>query len=392
MIRRTYAVIDGDTLENNVKEIKRKYPNYEYYIGVVKNNGYHHGIKSVLDLIRGGINYLAVSSLEEALEIRNYQRDIPILCLEPISIEAIDDVLNNNITITIESLEYLNQLLKLSYYTDLKIHLKVDSGMHRLGFTDSKSFEEAVKEIQNHPNMILEGVYSHFATSGIMDPYWDSQVEKFLEITKGINLKSIPIVHFGRSITLVEHPKLDFCNGVRLGIILYGFSNSIKDGKGVRSKLRILKRNYLQKKYGCSTTTLENDLKVSPAFSLYSEILSIRKVTKDDVVGYNTYKIKEDGYIYTIPIGYADGVTKAFGDVVIESERYPIVSDCMDMIMVFGNKKFSVGTTVEIFGKEKSIKEVCKSTNQNAYHLLNQIQNRVIRIHKTGKNKEEIIY
>ena len=120
MQRKTYAVIDGEVLKENVEEIKKKYPEYEYYIGVVKNNAYHHGIKCVLDFVDGGVNYLAVSSLEEALEIRNYQREIPILCLEPIPLEYIDDVLNASVTITVDSLDYLKELERQDVYCELK--------------------------------------------------------------------------------------------------------------------------------------------------------------------------------------------------------------------------------------------------------------------------------
>ncbi len=392
MQRKTYALIDGDQLEKNVKEIKRKYPDYKYYIGVVKNNCYHHGMKSILNLIEGGVNYLAVSSLEEALMARKYHSSIPILCLEPIDLEFIDDVLNSDITITVDSLGYLKSLEEKDLYTKLKIHLKIDSGMHRLGFTDRDEVEEAYEKIRKHPKMILEGIYSHFATLGITDPHWDNQVKSFLEITGLIDLKQIPIVHFGRSATLVEHPKLPFCNGIRLGIVMYGFSQSRKDGTDLKSKLRVLKRNYLQKKNHCSKTILENDLNVKTAFSLYSTIISERKVKAGDVVGYNTYKVEEDGYIYTIPIGYADGVTKSFGEVSINGGRFPIVSDSMDMILFYAPIFLEVGMKVEIMGQFISLQEVCRKTNQNAYHLLNQIQNRVVRVHKSKEEKEEIYY
>ncbi len=392
MQRKTYALIDGEKLTQNVKEIKKKYPDYTYYIGVVKNNAYHHGIRSVLDLIEGGINYLAVSSLEEAHEIRKYERNIPILCLEPISLDAIFDALNENVTITIESLEYLKELEKVDLFSEIKIHLKIDSGMHRLGFYEKRSLNEAVEMIQKNEKMILEGIYTHFASLGITDSYWDYQVQEFLKITEDINLKEIPIVHLGRSATLVEHPKISFCNGVRLGIIMYGFSQSRKEGGSIKDKLRSWKRRYLQKKNHCSETYLTNDLELSTAFSLYSHIMSERKVEKGSLVGYSLTKVLDDGYIYTIPIGYADGVTKEFQEVAIEGKRYPILSDSMDMIMIFSKEKLSLQTKVEIFGKTISIKEVCGKLSINAYHLFNQISNRVVRIHKNKEREEEITY
>ena len=121
--------------------------------------------------------------------------------------------------------------------------------------------------------------------------------------------------------------------------------------------------------------------------------MSIRKVTKGEVVGYNaSYKVKEDGYIATIPVGYADGVTKEFGSVAIHNNKYPIVADTMDMIMVFVDDQVKVKDKVEIFGNTISIREVTSKLNTNAYHLFNQITNRVPRVHVEGNDEVEIKY
>lgn len=391
MQRKTYAYIDGNILENNIKEIKKKYPDYKYYIGVVKNNAYHHGMKCVLDMIRGGINYFAVSSLEEALALRKYT-DYPVLILEPISLEFVSDAINNNITLTVESLEYTKELLKEDIYSELKVHLAVDSGMNRLGFQTRKELDEALKLLKEHKKIVVEGLFTHFATSGVMDPHWDNQVKKFLNITKNIDLSKIPMVHLGRSLTLVNHPKLEYANAVRLGIIMYGFSQSRKEGSSLRSKLQKLKRNHYQKKYECSKTFLENDLKLNTAMSLYTEVISTRKVHTGDIVGYNAYPIKEDGYILTLPVGYADGVTKDYKEVAIESKRYKIVSDCMDMIMVYSETPIKVGTKVEIFGRTIPISSVTRRLGLNSYHLFNQISDRVVRVHRSNDIEEEITY
>ena len=391
MQRKTYAYIDGNILENNIKEIKKKYPDYKYYIGVVKNNAYHHGMKCVLDMIRGGINYFAVSSLEEALALRKYT-DYPVLILEPISLEFVSDAINNNITLTVESLEYTKELLKEDIYSELKVHLAVDSGMNRLGFQTRKELDEALKLLKEHKKIVVEGLFTHFATSGVMDPHWDNQVKKFLNITKNIDFKEIPMVHLGRSLTLVNHPKLEYANAVRLGIIMYGFSQSRKEGSSLRSKLQKLKRNHYQKKYECSKTFLENDLKLNTTMSLYNEVISMRKVHVGDVVGYNAYPIKEDGYILTLPVGYADGVTKDYKEVAIESKRYKIVSDCMDMIMVYSETPIKIGTKVEIFGRTIPISSVTRRLGLNSYHLFNQISDRVVRVHRSNDIEEEITY
>lgn len=393
MYRKTYAKIDGKILEENVREIKKKYNEYTYYIGVVKNNAYGHGMKVVQNLIRGGINYLAVSSLEEALQIRKFTLDIPILVLEPISLEFIDDAISNKITLTVESLDYLKSLYKLDLPYEVKVHLKLDTGMNRLGMKTNKEVKEAVKIISKNENIFLEGIYTHFATTGVQDFYYDRQVAKFLELTNEIDLSTIPIVHLDRSLTFVTHEKLTFANGVRLGIALFGFSGSRKLGTGLKGTLRNLKRKMFIKKYHISPTILENDLKLSTAFSLYSEVMSIRKVTKGEVVGYNaSYQVKEDGFIATIPIGFADGVTKEFGFVAIRKKKYPIVADAMDMIMVLVDEAVKGQDKVEIFGDTISIGETKSRLNTNAQHLFTQITTRVPRVHVEGKDEVEIKY
>ncbi len=393
MYRKTYAEIDHETLTNNIKEIIKKYPDYKYYFGIVKNNAYHHGIKIVNALKEGGINYFAVSSLEEAMELRKYNIDTPVLILEPIESEYIYDCITNNITITIENFEQIKEIndMKLAY--ELKIHLKIDTGMNRIGFKDSKELEKTVKVIKENEKLYLEGIYSHFATSGIVDKNWDKQLKNFEALTQNINLSEIPIVHLGRSLTLVNHEKIKFCNGIRLGIIMYGFAQSKPIDKTFKSKIRNWKKHRIQKKNKISETTEQNNLNLSTAFSLFTHVMSIRKINKNEPIGYNAnYNSKKDGYILTLPIGYADGVDKSFQYVSINNQKYPIIADSMDMLMVFSDTKIQIGTKVEIFGKNISVSEVTSKLNSNAYHLFNQIQNRVTRVHKNHQEQEETNY
>lgn len=393
MYRKTYARIDGGILENNVKEIIKKYDKYKYYIGVVKNNAYHHGIKVINNLIQGGVNYLAVSSLEEALSVRKYNSEIPVLVLEPIDLEFIDDAINGKVTLTVADLEYLKQLNQLEVSFEIPIHLKVDSGMNRLGLKSASEMNEAVKIIHKNNKLYLEGIYSHFATTGVLDYHYDKQLKTFKEIVADIDLKSIPIVHLDRSLTMVTHEKLNFVNGVRLGIVLYGFSGSRNIGKGLKNTLRNIKRNLYLKRHHVSKTISQNNLKLQTAFSLYSEVVSIRKVKRDECVGYNaSYKVKNDAYIATLPIGYADGVTKEFGFVSIRGKKYPIVADSMDMTMVLVDETIKIKDKVEIFGDTISIRIVASRLGTNVYHLFNQISNRVPRVHIEDDDEMEIQY
>ena len=393
MYRKTYALIDEDILKENIKEIKNKYNNYKYYIGVVKNNAYGHGIKIVNSLIEGGVNYLAVSSLEEAIEIRKYNSEISVLCLEVIDLEYIYDCINNDVTITVESLEYLEELIKIKLDYPIKIHMKLNTGMNRLGISDEKEVNECVKLLKENKNIIFEGIYTHFATSGISDKYYDEQLEKFKKLTKNIDLKDIPIVHLGRSLTLVNHDKPEFVNGIRLGIIMYGFSQSMKEDKSLKGKFREIKRKRLIKKYNISKTYLTNDLNLKTAFKLYSTVMTIKKVKEKEFVGYNaSIFATKDIKIAVIPIGYADGVTKKYKYVYINNKKYDIVADSMDMLMVKVDNEVKVNDKVEIFGDNITIKEVSNYNGCNSYRVFNMISIRVPRIYKKNNEFIEIKY
>jgi len=393
MYRKTYALIDEDILKQNIEEIKNKYNDYKYYIGVVKGNAYGHGIKIVNSLIEGGVNYLAVSSLEEAIEIRKYNREIPVLCLEVIDLEYIYDCINNNVTITVESLEYLEELIKIKLDYNVKVHLKLNTGMNRLGMNSKKDVNKCYELITNSKKLKLEGIYTHFATSGVSDKHYDEQLEKFKQLTKDIDLSSIPIVHLGRSLTLVNHDKPDFVNGIRLGIIMFGFSQSIKEDKSLRGKLRELKKERLIKKYNISKTYLENDLKLNTAFKLYSNVMTIKKVKEKEFVGYNAnYIVDNDTKIAIIPIGYADGVTKKYKYVYINNKKYEIVADSMDMLMVKVDNSVKVSDKVEIFGDNITVRQVSNLNGCNSYKVFNMISNRVPRVHKKNNEYTEIKY
>lgn len=387
MYRKTYVKIDNKILTNNVKEIIHKYHHYKYYIGVVKANAYGHGDYIVNDLIKGGINYLAVSSLEEALSIRKYNQEIPILCLEPIGTDYLSIIIENNITITIDSLEYTKELVKQDISKLLKIHLKLDTGMSRLGFNNQNNIEESISLLKKNSNIYLEGIYTHLATSGINDIYYDRQINKFKELTSNIDLEAIDIVHLNRSITLTHHEKLPFETGTRLGIIMYGFNQSLPNPTGLRK----IKYHLLHKIKKISPTIMSNDLKLSAAFSLYTEVISIHQIKKGDFVGYGAgFIAKEDLIVATLPIGYADGMNSSMKYVYIGKNKYEIIGDiCMDMTIIKVDKNVKLYDKVEIIGKNNSIRTVANNMHTNAYHVMTGITTRVPRIYD---DNQEIKY
>ncbi len=382
MYRNTYIEINLDTLVNNFKSIKRGFKYYKYYIAVVKSNSYGHGAFSVNAFIKAGVDYLAVSNLFEAENIRKINKNIPILCLEPINLDYLDKAVELNVTLTVSSLEYLKKLSKLN--KNVKIHIKINSGMNRLGFNDKNELVEAMTIINDH--LTLEGIYSHFHTLGVTDEYYDMQVKNFLEITSLIDLKSIKMVHFSRSSSLVNHEKLSFCNTARVGVSLYGVNVKVTPAK----RLRKLKNDIVCKLKKISKVTYENNINLKSALSLYSEVIEINYVKRDSYIGYGiNYKLDEDSRIAVVCAGYADGLKQNDTNryVYINDKKYLIVGKiCAGMFMVKVDDEVRVGDKVTIYGENLNIKNIARGAKTSEYDLYSSLHESIPRIYvQNGK-------
>ena len=387
MYRKTYVEVNIDNLKNNVENILNYYNNYEYYFGVVKGNCYGHGTTHVInELIESGINYLAVSSLEEALEIRKINKEIPILSLEPIRLEYLDICIKNNITITVHDYNYAKELINKKIDKKIKIHLKIDSGMNRLGFKEKEQLNEIYNKFKNKENIEIEGIFTHFATLGINDKEWDNQLENFKKITSDINLKEIPIVHLYKSTAFINHPKLDFANGIRLGIAMYGYYSEPKyNTKGIKNKLRAIKRKINKKKNNISKTTTKLPIELKPAFKMYTEIMQVKKIKKGEFVGYGAmYRAKQDEIIGIMPVGYDDGIfRKSKGrDVEINNKKYKIIGDIgMGMTAVKIDNTIKMYDKVTLIGGEVPIKYVAIHNGTTIYETMCNIGKQIPRVY-----------
>ena len=381
MYRKTYVEINLDTIEENIQKIKNTYSGYKYYIGVVKNNAYGHGIYSINAMINGGINYLAVSSLEEALEVRKINKEIPVLILEPISLEATKVAAENNITITVDNTEYFDALIQNNI--KIKFHLKIDSGMNRFGLKEKEKVNyifEKSSEI-----LYLEGIYTHLSNGRTNSEIYINQINSFKNLTSDIDLSKIEIVHLDRSLTMEQHEKIEFANGVRIGIAMYGIAYVAPKPSWKR---RLLNKITFKK-----DQTIKPKLDLKTAFEFKTHILEVKDVKKGEIVGYGqTYTAKEDIKIALMPYGFADYLYNSMNEVYIKGKTYKVISINMDVTTILVDDTVSVGDEVEIFGNQISLRKRSKEIGQNIYKLLTSITTRVPRIYKYKNEEKEIKY
>ena len=379
MYRKTYVEIDCNKLENNIKEIKNKYNDYKYYIGVVKANCYGHGIETIKYLIKGGINYLATSSLEEALKIRKLYKDISILVLEPIHYEDILVATKNNIDITIDNKDSFDKLINNNI--NIKFHIKIDSGMNRFGFKDKND----VKYVFDNSNECVKliGIYTQLY-SGAGNSL-KKELEQFKDLTSLIDLNKIDMVHIDRSLTLEQHGKIEFANGIRLGILMYGFNKyryPLSWKRKLYNKIFRIKDNYK-----------ESILYLDTVLKFYTEVIETKKVSSNEVIGYGgMYDNNSDVIVGILPYGFADYLFINKSYVYINGKKYNIVVNYMDVTSVIIDESVKVGDKVEIFGDNIGIRKASRLANANVYKTICSITNRVPRVYVYNDERKEIEY
>lgn len=348
--RQTYVEVNLKQIEKNISKIIKKYNDYKYYFGVVKADCYGHDTNRVVkSVIKGGCNYLAVSSLEEALQIRKSIKDIPILCIGIILKEYLDICCENNITVTIPSLEYAMEIPK-KLSKKLKCHIKIDTGMNRIGIKNKDELEYTY-HILKERGFNIEGLFTHIYDASNSRKS-KKQFQVFEKLTENIPLNDIPIIHLAQSETLTNYPMLPYVNGCRLGIIMYGFTN-------------------------------DETLDLKSTFSLKSQVIQIKELKKNETVGYGgVYKAKNDEIIGIVAIGYADGIIRKNTGryVYINNREYKIIGNiCMDMLMIKIDEYVSLYDEVEIIKDIEHMNTIAKHLNTIPYEIMCNITKRVPR-------------
>lgn len=383
-----YIEIDTNIINNNIKTIIKERSGYKNYIMVIKGNAYGHGFELVKYIDKKYINVFAVATFEEAIIARKYlENKYPILILQPIDLLNISKCDNNNFIITLSSYNYYKELIKINNLNNLKVHMKLNTGMNRLGIDNINEIIEIYNDlvINKKYNIILDGIYSHLASFGIVDNLWDKQVSKFKELTKLIDLNKINMIHLYSSSSLSIHPKLDFCNSVRIGELIYGINFNNFNKNGLINKLKNIKRNIIRCNLKLSQLNKNICINVSPAFKLVSYVSEIRKVKKGSNVGYDgEYITSNDEYIAVIPIGYSSGLSKNFtySYVLINNVKYKIVSAInMCMLLIRTDNKVKLGDKVIIIGEELNIKVVSSLVNQSTLNILCSLEDNIKKVY-----------
>ena len=382
--KRFWAEIDVNAAEKNFKVIKRKLNKDTKLCCVVKANAYGHGAVYLSKLYEGlGADYFAVSNIEEAMQLRNNGIVTPILILGYTPTECASILAENNISQTVFSHSYAKELSNSarSDGVSVKIHIKLDSGMGRIGFDcihDSEKILDSVAEVCNMDSLVPEGIFTHFAMADEGEDgreFTRLQYERFKKSIDALEERGIrfDIKHCANSATTFDYPEYHM-DMVRVGVVLYGLAPSCKV-------------------HGCE--------ELSPVMSLKSVISMIKEIGEGDTVSYGcTYTANKKTKIATAPVGYADGFWRSNAtngtQMLIRGQRVKIVGRvCMDQLMldVTDVKGVREGDYITVIGADKSESitayELAKNNGTIGYEMICSIGERVPRFYIRN---HEIVY
>ena len=358
--RPTKALIDLGAIRYNIQQMGAHIPQDTLKWAVVKANAYGHGAVAVATAIQDDVDGFCVSNIDEAIELRQAGISKKILILGISEVESIPLALEFDITLTVAGLEWLEHVLAVeSDLSGLTVHLKIDSGMGRIGFRSASEAEEAQTILKKH-GANVEGIFTHFATADEeSDSYFKQQLACFKEILNG--LQEVPeIVHASNSATTLWHAETIF-NAVRMGDSMYGLNPSGQ--------------------------VLDLPYELKPALTLESAIVHVKTVPAGACMGYGaTYRADSEQVIATLPIGYADGWTRDMQNfsVLVDGQACPIVGRVsMDQITIRLPKPYPLGTKVTLIGsnggKEITATQVATYRGTINYEVVCLLSDRISR-------------
>ena len=367
MTRPAWIEVDLGAVRSNVSTIIGHLTPGSRYMAVVKANAYGHGdmevSKAALD---AGASWLGVILVDEGIRLREAGIDAPILLLHEPPADRVDEVLAHRLTpsvFTEQTIATLGDAAERAG-TSLNVHLKVDTGLNRLGVPIDR-LEEAAGALAKEPKLEVEAVFSHFAFADEpRNPFIDVQLERFKDACDRLAAVGIApgIKHIGNSASALTRPDAHF-DLVRVGISTYGLAPA---------------------------PALEGILPLKPALSLKCKVAMVKRVEAGEGVSYGlTYMLERPGTIISLPLGYADGWVRALSgnaEVLVGGRRYPTVGTvCMDSFMAdMGDDTCEVGDEAVLIGTQGSerigAEDVAARMNTINYEVVTQLSRRLDRV------------
>lgn len=380
MYRNIFVDIDTSKIEANARLMSETF-GQRYSIAVVKGNAYGHGYGIVPALVKGGMNAFAVSSLDEALEVRKLDREHPVLLLQPVDVRYLDVCSKEDISVVVSDTNSFDKIVESGL--KLKLQFKVNCGMNRLGYKASSLLERDIKRAQESDKLFVEGIFSHFHTSGLTDTEYRDNKLNFENITKNIDLSQIPMVHLDKTQTVLLHETPKYCTGVRFGLSLYGFSSIYPYDSSLKGRLLSLRRDIKNRLKGVEPTKELKSYDLKPAFSLKTTVIALNDVAAGEYVGYGLlHKAERNERIAVIDAGYADGIGRgrSGSNVSINGKKFKIVGEIgMGMCEVLVDESVSLGDTVTVLGDEISIRGIAGYLKTTTYEVLTNINSLIQR-------------
>ncbi len=373
-MRATRALIHTSNLKYNLEAIRQLInPDVKICLAV-KADGYGHGAVGISEAaVNFGTEYLAVAAVCEAEELRQNGITAPIMILSPFLPEESKAIAELNLEVVVSTENEINMLSKSDGETPIRVHLKIDTGMGRVGCRPEDAVALAKTAIMSE-RLKLAGTCTHFPVSDSRDEsdveFTRNQIIEFNKSIQRMRAESIDpgIIHAANSGAILNYPEAHF-DMVRPGILAYGYLPGERDGL---------------------LDGISNELLLKPVMSFESRLMHIKKVPKGTNISYGRkYKTENETWIGTIPAGYADGYTRILSNsanVLIGDQKFPVVGTvCMDQLMVNLGSELSVKLydKVILFGSEEGAPaayDLTRITGTIPYELLCGISKRVPRI------------
>jgi alanine racemase len=333
----SWAEIDLRAIRSNIAGIKRLISPHTRLMAVVKANAYGHGMVEVAQAcLQEGASYLGVATPNEAVTLRKADINSQVLLLGYMPEEYAETMVENRIEVTVFNMDTAQALSQAASISDgeARLHLKIDTGMGRLGFKPDSASLELIWEISRLPGIVLQGIFSHLATADHGDKsFARQQVEIFKRFIEQLEESgvSIPLKHIANSATIMDMPEAHF-DMVRSGITTYGLYPSSQVDK--------------------------EKLDLTPAMRLKSKISYVKTIPEGQSVSYGrTYISEHETRVATVSIGYADGYSRLLsnrGWATIRGRKVPLIGNvCMDQCMfdVSGVENVQIGDEIILFGR-----------------------------------------